>query len=117
MLESYEGRSQNFSVSKSKVKFDFTTVRTRVIPIMKRVEVGEYPAKIGRTYGWSKQHVSYYLNKLQKAGLVCRKKRSSAVFFELRLEVKIFSGHVRACCSVLACFRLEKVQYPLCDFG
>ena len=47
-------RSQNFSSSKSKVKFDFTTVRTRVIPILKRVQVGDYPAKIGRTYGWGK---------------------------------------------------------------
>jgi len=87
-----EGRSQNFSVSKSKVKFDFTTIRTRVIPIMKRVEVGEYPAKIGRTYGWSKQHVSYYLKKLEKAGLVCRKRRSSAVFYELTLRGQNFLG-------------------------
>ncbi len=83
-------RSQNFSKTKSKVKFDFTTVRTRVIPIMKRVQVGDYPAKIGRTYGWSKQHVSYYLNKLEKAGLVCRKKRSICVF-ELTLRGQIFS--------------------------
>jgi predicted transcriptional regulator len=79
-LAERSGRSQNFSGSKSKVKFDFTTVRTRVIPIMKRVQVGDYPAKIGRIYGWSKQHVSYYLKKLEKAGLVCRKRRSSAVF-------------------------------------
>jgi hypothetical protein len=43
-----EDRSQNFPRSKSKVKFDFYTVRTRVIPILKRVEVENYPAKIGR---------------------------------------------------------------------
>ena len=106
-----DGGSQNFSVSKSKVKFDFTTVRTRVIPIMKRVEVGEYPAKIGRTYGWSKQHVSYFLNKLEKAGLVCRKRRSSAVFFELTPRGQNFLGSCEGVLFSSGVFRLEKVQY------
>src|SRR4030066_1437626 len=106
-----DGRSQNFSVSKSKVKFDFSTVRTRVIPIMKRVEVGEYPAKIGRTYGWSKQHVSYYLKKLEKAGLVCRKRRSSAVFYELTLRGQNFLGSCEGVLFGSGVFRLEKVQY------
>jgi DNA-binding transcriptional ArsR family regulator len=67
----------------SKVKFDFSTVRTRVIPILKRVEVEDYPAKIGRIYGWSRQHVCYYLGKLEKCGLVKRRVRSRAVFYEL----------------------------------
>jgi len=47
-------RSQNFGGLKSKVKFDFSTVRTRVIPILKRVEVSDCPSKIGRVYGWRK---------------------------------------------------------------
>ena len=34
-------------------------------------------------HGWSKQHVFYYLKKHEKAGLVRRKVRSSAVFYEL----------------------------------
>ncbi len=106
-----DGGSQNFSNSKSKVKFDFTTVRTRVIPILKRVQVGDYPAKIGRMYGWSKQHVSYYLNKLEKAGLVCRKKRSSAVFFELTLRGQSFLGSCEGVLFGSGVFRLEKVQY------
>jgi len=76
-------RSQKVFSSKSKVKFYFRTVRTRVIPILKRIEVGDYPSKIGRIYGWSKQHVFYYLRKLEKAGLVRRKVRSNVVFYEL----------------------------------
>ena len=32
-------RSKNFAVSKSKLKFDFSTVRSRVIPILKGIEV------------------------------------------------------------------------------
>ena len=75
--------SQKVLSEKSKVKFYFSTVRSRVIPILKRVEVGDYPSKIARLYGWSKQHVFYYLKKLEKAGLVRRKLRSSVVFYEL----------------------------------
>ena len=54
-----------------------------MIPILKRIEVGDYPSKIARIYGWSKQHVFYYPRKLEKAGLIRRKVRSSAVFYEL----------------------------------
>jgi len=75
--------SQKVLSQKSKVKFYFSTVRSRVIPILKRIEVGDYPSKIARLYGWSKQHVFYYLKKLEQAGLVRRKVRSSAVFYEL----------------------------------
>lgn len=71
----------------SKFKFDFSTVRTRAIPILKRVE--DYPAKIGRIYGWSRQHVCYYLRKL-KCGLVKRKVRSKAVFDQLTGRGKTF---------------------------
>lgn len=83
-------RSKNVSRSKYKVKFYFSSVRNRVIPILKRVEVGDYPAKIGRIYGWSRQHVKYYLDLLQKAGLVRRKKRTNAVFYELTNRGKNF---------------------------
>ena len=98
LAESKTVRSQNFSVSKSKVKFDFSTVRTRVIPILKRVEVEDYPAKIGRIYGWSRQHVTYYLNKLEKCGLVQRQVRSRAVFYHLTGRGKTF---LRSCEDVV----------------
>ena len=76
-------RSQNILPSKSKVKFDFCTVRTRVISILKGIEVKMYPAKIGRARGWKKQHVAYYVAKLERAGLIRRLKRSSFVDYEL----------------------------------
>ena len=76
--------------SMSKVKFDFSTVRTHVIPILKRFEVEDYPAKIGRVHGWSRQHVCYYLRKLEKCGLVKRKVRSQAVFYHLTGRGKTF---------------------------
>lgn len=83
MVDSTADRSQNFSPSKSKVKFDFNTVRTRVIPILKGIEVKMYPSKIGRARGWKKQHVAYYIRKLEKAGLIRRLKRSNIVDYEL----------------------------------
>ena len=82
-MSSSQVGSQKVLCQKSKVKFYFRTVRSRVIPILKRVEVGDYPSKIARIYGWSKQHVFYYVRKLEKAGLVRRKVRSNVVFYEL----------------------------------
>ena len=83
MQNKLDDRSQNISRSKSKVKFDFCTVRTRVLPILKGIEVKMYPAKIGRARGWRKQHVAYYVKKLEKAGLIRRLKRSNFVDYEL----------------------------------
>ena len=110
MADEFQGRSQNFCVSKSKVKFDFATVRTRVIPILKRVEVGDYPSKIGRIYGWSKQHVFYYVAKLQKAGLVRRKVRSKAVFYELTDKGKDFLVSCEGVVFGSGVYRLHKCQ-------
>ena len=53
------GGSQKVLSEKSKVKFYFSTVRSRVIPILKRVEVGDYPSKIARLYGWSPDVVPF----------------------------------------------------------
>jgi predicted transcriptional regulator len=102
--------SQNSCVRMSKVKFDFGTVRTCVIPILKRVEVEEYPEKIGRIYGWSRQHVCYYLKKLEKCGLVKPKVRSKAVFYELTKRGQNF---LRSCEDVVfgyGAYRLDRCQ-------
>jgi DNA-binding transcriptional ArsR family regulator len=103
-------RSKVFLRSKSKVKFDFSTVRTRVIPILKRVEVGDYPSKIGRIYGWSKQHVGYYLKKLLKAGLVKRKVRTNVVFYELTAKGQSFLGSCEGVVFSSGVYRLHKCQ-------
>jgi DNA-binding MarR family transcriptional regulator len=94
----------------SKVKFDFSTVRTRVIPILKRVEVEDYPAKIGRLYGWSRQHVCYYLGKLEKCGLVKRKVRSRAVFYQLTGQGKTFLASCEDVVFGSGVYRLDRCQ-------
>jgi len=125
-LPSSKVGSQKVLSQKSKVKFYFSTVRSKVIPILKRIEVGDYPSKIARIYGWSKQHVFYYIRKLEKAGLVRRKVRSSAVFYELTGKGQKV---LRSCEGVVyssGVFRLHKCQvlfpivregvYPVGDF-
>ena len=102
--------SKNFGIRMSKVKFDFSTVRTRVIPILKRVEVEDYPAKIGRVYGWSRQHVSYYLGKLEHCGLVKRKVRSRAVFYELTGRGKSFLASCENVVFGSGVYRLDRCQ-------
>ena len=102
--------SKKVLASKYKVKLYFSSVRTRVIPIMKRVEVGDYPSKIARIYGWSKQHVNYYLKKLQKAGLIRRKVRSHVVFYELTDRGKELLVRCEGLVFGSGVYRLHKCQ-------
>jgi DNA-binding transcriptional ArsR family regulator len=85
-LARLSGRSKNFCGSKSRVKFDTRTVRTWVLPLLKRIGVGDYPTKAGRIIGLSRQHTWYYVRKLEEAGLIRREKRSNVVFYELSEE-------------------------------
>jgi predicted transcriptional regulator len=112
-------RSRNISLSKSKVKFDFSTVRTRVIPILKGIEVGMYPSKIGRVRGWSKQHVAYYVKKLEKAGLIRRLKRSNFVDYELTERGHNFFISCEGVLFSSGVFRLHRCffKYPVLREG
>jgi hypothetical protein len=74
--------------SKYKVKFDTSTVRTWVLPLLIRIEAGDYPTKAGRIIGLSRQHVWYYIRKLEKCHLIRRDKRTNAVFYVLTAESK-----------------------------
>lgn len=103
----------------SKVKFYFNTVLSRVIPILKRVEVGDYASKIGRLYGWSRQHVNYYCKKLVKAKLIRRTSRSSAVFYELTTKGKKLLTGCEGVVFSSGIFRLHHccVKFPIVREG
>ena len=118
-MPSCSSESQKVLFQKSKVKFYFSTVRSRVIPILKRVEVGDYPSKIARLYGWSKQHVFYYLKKLEKGGLVRRKVRSSIVFYELTSRGQKVLTSCEGIVYSSGVFRLHKCQvlFPIVREG
>jgi len=70
----------------SAIQFDSDKVRTWVLPLMKRIYAGDYPTQAGRILGLSRSHVWYYIGKLEKAGLIYKEKRSSAVFYALTSE-------------------------------
>jgi hypothetical protein len=102
-----QSKKSNFTSGNLKIKFCYEKVRTRVIPILKRIEVGDYPAKIGRWYGWSRQHVNYYCNKLADCDLIRRDKRSSAVFYELTSKGKKFLAGCEGTVFSSGVFRLH----------
>ncbi len=117
MKSKLDDRSQNISPSKSKVKFDFSTVRTRVLPILKGIEVKMYPAKIGRVRGWKKQHVAYYVKKLEKAGLIHRLKRSNFVDYELTEQGQNFLISCEGVLFSSGVFRLASLLLQVSRFA
>jgi hypothetical protein len=80
--------SKKVCSSKSRVQFDTNTVRVWVLPLLLRIEAGDYPTKAGRIIGLSRQHTWYYIRKLEKCHLIRREKRSNVVFYELTSESK-----------------------------
>jgi predicted transcriptional regulator len=82
-LATSKSRSTKALRSKFKVKLNFSSIRSRVLPILRLLDAGNYPAAIGRALGWSKSHVFYYVRKMEQAGLVIRRRRSSIVVYEV----------------------------------
>jgi hypothetical protein len=70
-----------------------------------------YPAKIGRARGWSKQHVAYYVKKLEKAGLIHRLKRSNIVDYELTKRGQDFLISCEGVLFSSGVFRLHRCFY------
>jgi len=63
---------------------------TLVCNILRLIEAGNYPAKIARLLGKSRQHIHYYCKKLEKLGYLRRTVRDKAVFYELTQAGKNF---------------------------
>jgi DNA-binding MarR family transcriptional regulator len=102
--------NKNFGKPKYKVKFDTTTVRTWVLPILRRIQVHSWPRKIGREVGLSPQHVHYYLKKLERCKLIRRDKRTNVVFYELTSQG---TNLLQSCEGVVfpgELYRLDKCQ-------
>jgi predicted transcriptional regulator len=110
ILAGKAGRSKNVLRQKSKVQFDNRTTRQFILPILRRIDVGDHMAKIGRLVGLKRQHIKYYVGKLEKAKLVHRVKRSSCVIYELTDEGK---NLLTSCDGVVfpsEMYRLDKCQ-------
>jgi predicted transcriptional regulator len=118
-LDQVDDRSQNISLCKSNVKFDFSTVRSRVLPILKGIEAKMYPSEIGRAQKWSKQHVGYYVKKLEKAGLIRRLKRSTFGDYELTERGQSFLISCEGVLFSSGVFRLHRCffKFPILREG
>jgi len=58
--------------------------------ILKLLDAGNYPAKIGRMLGLSRQHIYYHIKKLVKQGYVQKEVRDKATFYSLTERGKNF---------------------------
>ncbi len=111
---------------KYKVQFDSQKVRTWVLPLMRRLEAGDYPTRAGKLIGLSRQHTQYYVKKLEEANLIYREKRSNVVFYELTeqgktllrsCEGRLFPGELQRLDKCQVSFAiLKEGLYPDRDF-
>jgi len=97
-----------------KKRFNTSSVGLRLLPILKMLDAGNYPAKIARMLGMSKPHVSYYIRKMKQAGLVKRRNVKWPAFYVVTEKGKKFLTR----CSGLSpdfVFRLHHCgfKYPI----
>jgi len=104
-------RSKNFCRSKLKVKMNFKTVRSRLLPILKYLEAGNYPAKIARMLGFSKPQVAYYVKKLEQVGFVRRQRRSNIVIYSVTRRGSSFLTGSEGCLFGSGVWRLHAAKY------
>lgn len=97
-----------------KKRFNTSSVGLRLIPILKMLDAGNYPAKIARMLGMSRHHVAYYIKKMGHAGLIERENVKWPAFYVVTDKGKKFLTR----CEGLApdfVFRLHRCgfKYPL----
>ncbi len=81
-------RSTKETCSKYKVQFYTQQILHWVLPVLRRIEALDNPAKIANCLDCTRQHVQYYIRKLSEAGLIYLEKRSSIADYRLTLKGK-----------------------------
>ena len=109
-LEKASSKSRVKFDTKARVQFDTKTVRTWVLPLLQRIDAGDYPTKAGRIIGLSRQHVWYYITKLQECNLILQTKRSNATFYELSEEGKRLLTSCEGSVFPSKLYRFDKCQ-------
>lgn len=115
-----EGRNQKVPTLKSeskfdtehgyRVQFDREKLLHWVLPIMKLLDAGHYPAEIAVTLTMKPQHVHYYVQKLVEAGLFYQSKRSNITYYETTGEGKRLLKSCEGSVWPSAVNRLDKCQ-------
>jgi DNA-binding MarR family transcriptional regulator len=86
---------------------------------MKDLAAGMYPSKIARVRGWSKQHVDYYVRKLEQASLIRKEKRSNISIWEVTEKGQNFLGSCERELTFDGVMRLHRCffKYPILREG
>jgi len=100
---------------KNKVKKWRKESFTLLLNILKLIENKEYPSKIARLLGKSKQTINYYIRRLRDEGYIRREVRDAIVFYELTDLGKNFLEWLEGSSFSFGFVRLERVvfRYPV----
>jgi len=98
-----------------KNRFNISSVRLRLVPILKMLDAGNYPAKIARMLGMSRHHVAYYIKKMRQAGLIERKNVKWPAFYAITEKGKKFLTGCEGSFAPDFVFRLHRCgfKYPV----
>jgi len=88
-----------------------------LLDIVSRIGKDQTPYEIVKKYGWTRQRLDYWVNKLKKAGLIRLKTRSNIAIYELTFEGKNF--YIEYVESFQSGIRLHNIQfnYPIIKEG
>ena len=92
------------------------TSTLRVKQILKLLDAGNYPSKIARILGMSRQHVYYYVKKLRKLGYIEREVKDHVTFYYLTQKGKNYLDKVeRGVFDVVVRLHNVVVKYPIVE--
>jgi hypothetical protein len=100
----------NLTSGFKRLPFDKTTLRTRVIPLLRRLNEGDYPAKAGKSIGLSRSNTQYYIKNLVSLGLIYREKRSNITIYVLTERCSNFLRSCEGNVFPSEFYRLDKCQ-------
>jgi DNA-binding MarR family transcriptional regulator len=110
-LSEFKKQSKKNISPKLKVKLNFKSVRSNIIPILKLLAAGRYSAEIARMLKMSKPHVAYYTKILEKTGFIRREKRSDIVCYEVTVKGKEFLDRSEGVLVGSKIWRLHNAKY------
>ncbi len=80
------------------------------MPLLRRLDAGDYPTQAGHIIGLGKQHTWYYIKKLEKCNLIHREKRSNVIIYELNEEGKKLLRSCEGTVFPAELYRFDKCQ-------
>ncbi len=112
-------RSKKKTVPMYNVKFYTRQILTWVLPVLRKIEAGDYPAHIALELKCSRQHIQHYINRLIDTDLIYQEKRSSTAVYCLTDRSKALLKSCEGRTWPAELLRLDKGQiaYPIVKEG